>query len=249
MPRAARWFIPLCWAEANWTYAAASRWNTTDNAYVTGTTYSVNFPMQSAIQSDMLGTANAFVAKINPSGAGLLYSTYVGGSGTDYGNAIVVDSTGSAYIAGATSSVDFLVTTGVVQTVLNGYYNAFVAKLSTSSNSSVYASYVGGSSSDTATSIAVDSSGRAILGGFTDSANFPLADAIQSSLGGSCDAFATVVDPAAATLVYSSYLGGSGDDRAYAVVAATGNHLYLAGIPMGDCPPRRWRGRGPAMHP
>jgi len=202
----------------------------TDNAYVTGTTYSVNFPMQSAVQGALFGTASAFVAKINPSGKGLLYSTYVGGSGTDFGNAIAVDSSGSAYIAGATSSVDFPVTAGVVQNALNGYYNAFVAKLSASGNSFVYASYVGGSSSDTATSIAVDSSGRAILGGFTDSANFPLAGAIQSSLGGNFDAFATVVDPAAATLVFSSYLGGSGDDGAYAVVAAPGNNLYLAGM-------------------
>ena len=169
------------------------------------------------------------MAKINPGGTGLVFSTYVGGSGIDNGNAVAVDSSGSAYVAGATSSSDFPLTSGAFQTVLNGVYNAFVFKLSASGTSFVYSTLLGGSSSDTATSIAVDQSGRAILGGYTDSVNFPLAGAIQSSLGGTFDAFASVVDPAGATLVFSSYVGGSGDDRAYAVVAAPGNILYLAG--------------------
>ncbi len=200
------------------------------NAYVTGTTYSVNFPIQSAVQSSLMGTANAFVAKINPSGTGLVFSTYAGGSGTDYGNAVTVDSSGSAYVAGATSSVDFPLTSGAPQTVLNGVYNAFALKLSTSGNSFVYSTFVGGSNSDAATSIATDQSGRAILGGYTNSANFPLAGAIQSSLGGSYDAFVTVVDPTGESFVFSSYFGGSGDDRAYAVVSTPGSTLYLAGM-------------------
>ncbi|MGB6943685.1 MAG: SBBP repeat-containing protein [Bryobacteraceae bacterium] len=203
--------------------------DTSGDAYVTGTTYSSNFPTQSAVQGSLLGTASAFVAKINPGGTGLVFSTYVGGSAIDNGNAVAIDSSGSTYVAGATSSSDFPLTSGVFQTALNGVYNAFVFKLSASGTSFVYSTLLGGSSSDTATSIAVDQSGRAILGGYTDSVNFPLAGAIQSSLGGTFDAFASVVDPAGATLVFSSYVGGSGDDRAYAVMAAPGNILYLAG--------------------
>ncbi len=203
--------------------------DTSGNAYVTGTTYSSNFPTQSAVQGSLLGTASAFVAKINPGGTGLVFSTYVGGSAIDNGNAVAIDSSGSAYVAGATSSSDFPLTSGVLQTALNGIYNAFVFKLSPSGTNFVYATLLGGSGSDTATSIAVDQSGRAILGGYTNSSNFPLASAIQSSLGGTFDAFASVVDPAGASLVFSSYVGGSGYDYAYAVVAAPGNNLYLAG--------------------
>ncbi len=199
------------------------------NAYVTGTTYSANFPIQAPLQSSLLGTANAFVAKINPAGTGLVFSTYIGGSGIDNGVALTVDSSGSAYIAGATSSSDFPLTSGAFQTVLNGSYNAFVCKLSANGGSFVYSTLLGGSTSDTATSIAVDGSGRVVLGGFTDSVNFPLMGAIQSALNGTFDAFASVLDPTGATLIFSSYLGGTGDDRAYAVVAASGNTLYLAG--------------------
>ena len=149
--------------------------DTSGDAYVTGTTYSSNFPTQSAVQGSLLGTASAFVAKINPGGTGLVFSTYVGGSAIDNGNAVAIDSSGSTYVAGATSSSDFPLTSGVFQTALNGVYNAFVFKLSASGTSFVYSTLLGGSSSDTATSIAVDQSGRAILGGYTDSVNFPLA--------------------------------------------------------------------------
>ena len=204
--------------------------DSTGDAYVTGTTYSDNFPIQSAIQSGLLGTANAFVAEVNPAGTGLVYSTYVGGSNVDFGNSIAVDSTGSAYIAGATSSVDFPLTSGAFQGVLNGVYNAFVFKLSTGGSSFAYSTLIGGSDSDTATSIAVDSSGRAIVGGYTDSANFPLSVPLQSALGGSYDAFATVLDPLGATLVFSSYFGGSADDRGYALASAPGNAFFLAGL-------------------
>ena len=172
------------------------------NAYVTGTTYSANFPLQAAIETSLPGTGSAFAAKINAAGTGLVYSTYIGGSATDNGNAIAVDASGSAYIAGNTSSSDFPITSGAFQAALKGVYNAFVVKLSPSGSSFVYATLVGGASSDTARSVAVDSSGRAILGGYTDSVNFPVVGALQSTLGGSYDAFATVVDPAGATLVF-----------------------------------------------
>jgi hypothetical protein len=202
----------------------------TDQAYVTGTTYSPNFPLQGAIETSLAGSASAFVAKINPSGTALVYSSYLGGSGTDNGNAIAVDSSGSAYVAGNTSSVDFPVTPGVFQSALKGIYNAFVVKLSPSGGSLVYATLLGGTSTDTARSVAVDPSGRAILGGYTDSVNFPVVSAVQAALGGNYDAFATVVDPAGATLVLSTYLGGSGEDLALAVVPAPGSVLFLAGM-------------------
>jgi hypothetical protein len=160
----------------------------------------------------------------------LVYSTYLGGSVIDNATAIAVDSAGEAYVTGDTASVDFPTTAGVFQTGLNGQYNAFVSKLSAAGNALVYSTLAGGSGSDLGTSIAIDAAGRAIVGGYTSSSNFPVSGAIQTTFQGLFDAFSTVLDPLGATLVFSSYFGGSGDDRGYAVVAAPANRLYLAGI-------------------
>ena len=176
------------------------------SAYLTGTTYSTDFPTQTPLQGSLLGNANAFVAKLNPAGSALVYSTFLGGSSTDESNGIAIDSSGAVYVAGDTSSPDFPVTYGSVQLTLNGSYNAFVAKLSSSGAALVYSTFLGGSQSDTATSIAVDQTGRAILGGFTSSPNFPIAGATQATFQGAFDAFASVLDPSGATLVYRAIL-------------------------------------------
>jgi beta-propeller repeat-containing protein len=198
-------------------------------AYVTGTTYSTDFPLQAALQGSLLGTANGFLTKINPAGTGLVYSTYLGGSGTDNGNAIGVDSSGNAYVAGTTSSIDFPASAGAWQTALYGLYNAFALKVSPNGSTLVYSTLLGGSGSDTAVSLSVDQAGRAILAGYTNSPDFPVARPLQSTASGSFDAFISVLDPTGASLIFSSYLGGTGDDRAYAVLAAPGDSLYLAG--------------------
>jgi hypothetical protein len=200
------------------------------NAYVAGITYSINFPLAGAMQSSLLGTASGFVTKVNATGSALVYSTYLGGSNIDNVAAIVVDSTGAAYVTGDTASIDFPTTAGAFQSQLNGLYNAFVSKLSPAGSTLAYSTYVGGSGSDVGTSIAIDSLGRAIVGGYTSSPNFPTSGAIYSSFQGAFDAFSTVLDPAGATLVFSSYFGGSGDDRGYAVALAQGNQLDLAGM-------------------
>ncbi len=200
------------------------------DAYVTGSTYSTNFPIQMALQSNLLGTASAFVAEINPAGSALVYSTYLGGSVVDNGNAIVVDSFGSAYIAGNTGSPDFPTTAGAVQTVLAGPYNAFVSKLTPGGNGLAYSTFLGGSGSDSASAIALDSFGRAVVGGFTTSGNFPVANAIQSVIQPTRGAFASVISPGGSGLVFSSYFGGSGDNRAFAVVALPLNTLALGGM-------------------
>ncbi len=200
------------------------------NAYVAGTTSSTSFPLAGPLQSSLLGTTSAFISKINATGSALVYSTYLGGSLIDSAAAIAVDSTGAAYVTGDTASFDFPTTLGVFQTGLNGQYNAFVSKLSPAGGSLVYSTLVGGSGSDAGTSIAVDSVGRAVIGGYTSSSNFPTSGAIQTAFHGAFDAFGTVLDPAGATLVFSSYFGGSGDDRGYAVAVTPANKLYLAGI-------------------
>jgi Beta-propeller repeat len=204
--------------------------DTSGDAYVTGTTYSTNFPTQLALQSNLTGTASAFVAEINATGSALLYSTYLGGSVVDNGNAIAVDSSGSAYIVGSTASPDFPTTTGAAQTVLEGLYNAFVSKLAPGGNGFSYSTLIGGAGSDSATAVAIDSLGQAVAGGFTTSSNFPAVNAIQAAFQGTRDAFASVVSASGSSLVFSSYFGGSGDDRAFAVAALPNYNLALGGL-------------------
>jgi hypothetical protein len=142
------------------------------DAYVVGVTGSADFPVLNAVQPQLLGEMDAFVAEFSSSGA-LLYSTYLGGSGVDVGNAIAVDATGAAYVAGYTFSTDFPVTGGF-QTSLGGGCDAFVAKLAPSGASLLYATYLGGSGSDTATGVALDASTNVYLSGWTYSTNFPV---------------------------------------------------------------------------
>ena len=198
------------------------------NAYVTGLTYSMNFPSVLPLQA-LKGTANAFISKVNAAGSALVFSTLVGGSNVDGASAIAVDASGSAYVTGSTSSIDFPLTAGAFQRTLKGIYNAFVLKLAANGSALTYSTLLGGSVSDAATSIAVSPTGRALVGGYTSSPDFPMLLAVQPDYVGAFDAFATVIDAVGASLEFSSYLGGSGDDRAYAV-ALIGTNAYLAGF-------------------
>jgi len=149
------------------------------DAYVAGSTSSTNFPVLGGVQSSLDGWVDAFAAEFGPNGA-LLYSTYLGGSGTDVANAIAVDASGAAYLAGYTISSDLPVTSNALQATYGGDYDAFVALLNPGGNSLLYLSYLGGNASDTASGIALDSSGNAYVAGWTLSPNFPVYDAYQS---------------------------------------------------------------------
>ena len=159
------------------------------NAYVTGYTVSTDFPTRNPFQPGSGGNYDAFVTKLNASGSALVYSTYLGGGDYDYAHAIAVDSSGSAYVTGATYSTDFPTETPFQE--LGGNYDAFVTKLNASGSELVYSTYLGGSSGEHAYGIAVDSSGSAYVTGETGSTNFPTATPFQPSYGGNYDAFVT----------------------------------------------------------
>lgn len=203
--------------------------DTYGNAYVTGFTSSPDFPVHAALQSALKGSTNAFVSKINPDGSALVYSTFIGGGGFSEGNAIAIDTAGSAYVAGDTMSWNFPVTSGAAQSAGAGDYDAFVLKLSTAGDALTFSTLLGGNGADAALSIGIDPAGRAVVGGFTSSTNFPQKQTLQSVPGGQFDAFAAVVDSGGYSVLFSTYLGGSGDDRAYALATAAGNRVYLAG--------------------
>src|SRR5439155_1546373 len=144
------------------------------NAYVTGQTGSTDFPTTAgAFATSFNGGDDAFVTKLNPLGTGLLYSTYLGGSGADEGLGIAVDGAGNAYVTGETDSTDFPTTAGAFDTSANGGFDAFVTKLNPLGTSLLYSTYLGGSGSDCGSGIAVDGAGNAYVTGSTGSANFP----------------------------------------------------------------------------
>jgi hypothetical protein len=204
------------------------------SAYVTGSTISANFPTTlGAFQTTFGGSSDAFVTKLNPAGsAPLVYSTYLGGNGSESANGIGVDSSGNAYVAGSTSSTNFPTTLGAFQTTSGGFIDAFVTKLNpTGSAPVVYSTYLGGSGSDYGRGIAVSSAGNAYVTGGTSSTNFPTTPgAFQTTFGGFSDVFVTKLNSAgSAPLVYSTYLGGRGVESGIGIAVDTFDNAYVTG--------------------
>ena len=197
------------------------------NSYVAGFTDSSDFPAVNPLQARGGGT-DAFVAKLSAAG-GLVYCTYLGGSWDDRAFGIAVDTGGSAYVTGWTYSPNFPTTSGALQRSFGGGRDAFAAKLNAAGNTLVYSTYLGGSGYDTGNGIAIDSLGYAYVAGDTNSSNFPVLYAFQSSNGGQQDAFVSKLNPSGSALVWSTYLGGSGDDLANAIVVDASGDAYVTG--------------------
>lgn len=163
-----------------------------NNVYITGYTYSGNYDLQSAFQSTLSGFTDAVVTKLNSTGTGLLFSTYLGGGDEDGGNAIAVNSNNQAVICGGTWSTDFDITSGSFQTTNNGGYECFVTMFSSAGNTLSYSSYFGGTSTDVAKNVCLDNGGNPYITGSTESSNFDITSGVyQSALGGGTDAFVT----------------------------------------------------------
>jgi hypothetical protein len=199
------------------------------NAYVTGSTYSSNFPTTSPLQAHLNGGQDAFLLKLNPAGTALVYSTYLGGSGTDAAYGIAVGGSGNVYVTGTTGSTDFPVTPGAYQTTNSNTNDAFVAQVNAAGSSLVYATYLGGDYVAHGSGIAVDSSGNAYVTGWTGSSNLATAGAYQTVYAGGNDAFVAKLNAAGSALVYATYLGGSGDDRGLGIAVDGSGNAYVTG--------------------
>lgn len=224
------------------------------SAYITGSTASANFPtanaFQSAINHTLAYTTDAFVTKLSADGSTFLYSTFLGGSSSDFGSAITVDASGSAYVAGYTFSSDFPVTSGALQTTFRGgsleHGDAFVTKLSADGSSLVYSTYLGGSDDDEGHGIALDSSGDAWVGGLTNSEDFPVtAGAFQTtalpSLSSVClpsnfcgHGFLAKLNPTGSGLLYGTYLAGGYHESVQAVAVDPSGDAFAAGFTMSN---------------
>lgn len=177
------------------------------NVYVTGYTSSTDFPTRNALQPALRGRRNAFISKLDVSGANLVYSTYLGGSARDEANGIQVDGLGCVYIAGFTTSLDFP-TASAYQARLQGASDAFIAKLAADGRSLVYSSYFGGGNDDQASAIAVRN-GEAYVAGFTTSSNFPVTSGAPQSVNPGGQLGVIVKLTAGGALSYASYVGGA----------------------------------------
>ena len=209
------------------------------NFYVSGETASSDFPISGAVQGSNGGTNDAFVLKIKADGSGLAYSTFLGGSLIDASQALAVDSTGSAYVTGYTSSSNFP-TVNALQPALAGDQDIFVTKLSPDGASLVFSTYLGGTGLDTIAAIALDSTSNVVLAGTTKSTDFPIVNALQPTLTGSSgnsDAFVAKLKADGSALIFSTYFGGTGVDGATGVaVSSTGNIWVSGGTGSTDLP-------------
>ena len=221
------------------------------NAYVTGYTGSTNFPTSNAVQPVIAGRAppgfispavDCFIAKIGPYGSNLIFSTYYGGSGTGYngigddvGYGIALDASQSIYVAGYTTSTNFP-TANTSSTNAAGLEDGFVLKLGSSGTNVVYAMRLGGTNSDFARDIAVDPTGNPIVTGYTSSTNFPTTtNALQVLLNGTTnlfaeDAFISKIAATSGILTYSTFLGGTNNDRGIRLATDASGAAYVAGL-------------------
>lgn len=197
------------------------------HAFVTGYTYSTDFPTANPHQTDLPGY-DAFVTRLSPAGDALVYSTYLGGSGADYGWDLALDGSGSAYVAGYTYSTDFPTLNHFQTEPGDNNADAFVARFTPQGNALVYSTYLGGARWDAATGIAVDPQGNAYTAGKTDSTNFPLAGPLHPDRG-LRDGFIVKLAPEGGAPVFSTYLGGAGHDEIRGIAVDPDGAVYVAG--------------------
>jgi uncharacterized protein (TIGR03437 family) len=204
-----------------------------DIVYVTGGTTSSIFPFTKAVQERSGGGQDAFLFALDPEKNDLVFATLLGGSGDDLGTKVAADGSGNAYVAGYTQSPNFPVTRGAAQGSPGGMYDVFVAKVSAGSLG--YATLAGGNGDDWPGGIVVDAAGSAYVAGWTNSGNFPTKNAFQTTYASGTQANArfdaTVfrLSPGGDTFLYSSFLGGSGEDKAYGIAMDPSGRVVVAG--------------------
>lgn len=198
------------------------------SAYVVGSTNSSNFPKLNPYDLFYNGGMDAFFAKLNPTGSGLVFSTWLGEGGEDFGTGIAVDATGAIYVTGYTNSTNFPTRNAYLYDWMGGF-DGFVTKFTAAGNRLVYSTYLGGGDDDFINGIVVDDAGNAHLVGDTMSADFP-AERSDSTWKGGYDAFVSKLNDRGDGLEYSLYLGGGGDDFGYGIASDKAGSVYVAGL-------------------
>lgn len=200
--------------------------------YAAGNTESATFPTLNAYDP----TYNAgsfgdlFLTKFSADGLGLIYSTYIGGTGPDILAGMVVDPTGRPYLTGVTGSSTTFPIVGAYDPTYGGTGDAFIMRLNPAGSAIEFSTFIGGANEDYARGIAIDAAGNAYICGHTKSSDFPALGGLDASYnGGSYDAFITKLDATGAALAYSAYIGGSGDDQAFGIAVDAAGRAHVRG--------------------
>ncbi len=180
----------------------------------------VRFPFADSSRHEVIGQGDA---------SDLTYATFLGGSSRESGNSVAVDGIGAAYVTGYSYSTDFSTTPGVLYTTTNGSADVFVVKVNPTGTALTYVTFVGGSNGDWGGDIALDGVGSAYVTGRTESSNFPITSGAFDTTYGGGDAFVVKLDPSGNTLEFSTFLGGSESDSAFALAVDSGGGIYIGG--------------------
>lgn len=199
------------------------------NAYVVGYTSNIDFPIRGGFQATNAGAEDVFVAKLDPSGGQLLYSTYLGGESHDYGGGIAF-ADDSIFVSGSSASADFPITLGAYQGSFGGgFTDVFVTRLEPLDFDPVYSTFLGGSKTDAGGPTQVSPDGTVYVAGSTASSDFPTRHALAGFAGGPSDGFVAALSPDGGKLTFATYFGGPQEDRASDIALASKGGLYVTG--------------------
>jgi photosystem II stability/assembly factor-like uncharacterized protein len=198
-------------------------------AYISGATYEDLNATAGAFQTVLTGFYAAMVTKLNQTGTGVIYSTYLGGNGDAEAFGIAIDGGGNAYVTGYASGT-FPTTAGSYQPTLASEFDCFVTKLNPTGSALVYSTFYGGNDFEEAVAIAVDGAGNAYVSGDSSSRNLATTPgAVQTNNGGGVDQFVIRLNPSGSSLGYATYLGGGGSEIALGLALDSANNIYLGG--------------------
>ena len=201
-----------------------------NNVYIIGDSESSDFPTVNAIQDRHRGGfRDAIILKLNSSGDTLLFSTFLGGTEDDSGNAIAVDDINNVYVTGFSKSIDFP-TINAIQDRHRGGFDIFMTKLNSSGDTLLFSTFLGGTEDDFGIGIAVDDINNVYVAGASESSDFPTVNAIQDSYNGFKDAIVLKLNSSGDTLLFSTYLGGRRPDQASAIDVDDINNVYVTGF-------------------